>query len=182
MPAAVPQSEDAVPELRRNDKQKALRLENEAVHMNRILFLALSLAMASPLAAAGGPAVYIESAATVDGSNSRDKAKQVDFGSAIAAALLKKEVPVSVVTDPSKSRWTIKSVSSQTEDSTGTKVAKMAFMPFGGVGTYTKFDGTIQVIDNESSAVIYAYNVKKGNFQSAAEAFAKHFKDDFLKK
>ena len=30
--------------------------------------------------------------------------------------------------------------------------------------------------------VLYAYNVKKGNFQSAAEAFAKHFKDDYLKK
>jgi len=24
--------------------------------------------------------------------------------------------------------------------------------------------------------------VKKGNFQSAAESFAKHFKDDYLKK
>ena len=37
-------------------------------------------------------------------------------------------------------------------------------------------------IDNESSGVLYAYNVKKGNFQSAAEAFAKHFKGDYLKK
>jgi hypothetical protein len=30
--------------------------------------------------------------------------------------------------------------------------------------------------------VLYAYNVKKGNFQSAAEAFAKHFKGDYLEK
>ncbi len=88
-------------------------------------------------------------------------------------------MPVLVVTDSVKSDWTIKSVSSQKEDSTGTKIAKLAF---GGGGGFTKFEGTIQVIDNESSAVLFAYNVKKGNFQSAAEAFAKHFKDDYLKR
>ena len=49
-------------------------------------------------------------------------------------------------------------------------------------GGFTKFEGTIQVIDNEASSVLYAYSVKKGNFQSAAEAFAKHFKDDYLNK
>ena len=134
---------------------------------------------ATTVSAADMPRVYIEATETVDASNSKDKAKHVDFGSAIAAALLKKEVPVLVVTDPAKAQWTIKSVSSQKEDSTGTKVAKLAF----GFGTgFTKFEGTIQVVDNESSGVLYAYNVKKGNFQSAAEAFAKHFKGDYLKK
>ena len=128
----------------------------------------------------GSPLVYISASETVDAGNSKDKAKQVDFGASIAAALVKKEVPVTVVTDEKKAQWTIKSVSSQKEDSTGTKVAKLAFGGFGG--GFTKFEGTIQVIDNESSAVLYAYNVKKGNFQSAAEAFAKHFKDDYLKK
>ena len=49
-------------------------------------------------------------------------------------------------------------------------------------GGFTKFEGTFQVIDNESTELIYAYNVKKGNFQSAAEAFAEHFKDDYLQK
>jgi len=154
--------------------------------MKLILTLALFMATASPLAlaasplpAAGGPGVYIEATATVDGSNSRDKAKQVDFGSAIAAAMLKKEVPVMIVTDSAKARWTIRTASSQKEDSTGTKIAKLAFGMGGG---FTKFEGSIQVIDNETSAVVYAYNVKKGNFQSAAEAFAKHFKNDFLNK
>jgi hypothetical protein len=86
---------------------------------------------------------------------------------------------VTVLTDRGKAEWTIKAVSLQKEDSTGTKVAKLAF----GFGAgFTKFEGTIQVIDQESSAVLFAYNVKKGNFQSAAEAFAKHFKDDYLKK
>jgi hypothetical protein len=151
--------------------------------MKRILLVVLSIAMATPLAAASnvGSTAFIEAADTVDGSNSRDKAKHVDFGSAIAAALLKKEVPVTVVTDPAKARWTIKSMSSQREDSTGTKVAKLAFAG-AFAGGFTKFEGTVQVIDNETSAIVYAYNVKKGNFQSAAEAFAKHFKDDFLNK
>ena len=135
---------------------------------------------ASTALAADTPRLYIDASETVDAGNSKDKAKQIDFGSAIAAALVKKQVPVEVVTDRGKAQWTVKTVSAQKEDSTGTKVAKLAF-GFGGSG-FTKFEGAIQVIDNESSGVLYAYNVKKGNFQSAAEAFAKHFKDDYLKK
>ncbi len=127
------------------------------------------------------PRVFIEASETVDASNSKDEAKQVDFGSAISAALVKKKTPVVVVTDLSKAQWTIRSVSSQKDDSTGTKIAKMAFLGAFS-GGFTKFEGTFQVIDNESTELIYAYNVKKGNFQSAAEAFAEHFKDDYLQK
>jgi hypothetical protein len=148
-----------------------------------IAVFATSLVMAAmtalPIAGqAEQPRIYIESAATVDASNSKDKAKQVDFGTALSAALIKKEVPVIVVTDKSKSKWTIQSESSQKEDSTGTKVAKLLL---GGGGNFTQFQGTIRVIDNETSAILYAYNVKKDNFQSAAEAFAKHFKNDYLR-
>jgi hypothetical protein len=141
--------------------------------------LLVALLVASTALAEDTPRVYIQAAETVDAGNAKEKAKQIDFGAAIAAALVKKQVPVQVVTDASKAQWTIKSVSAQKEDSTGTKVAKMFF--FGNTG-FSSFEGAIQVIDNESSAVLYAYNVKKGNFQSAAEAFAKHFKDDYLKK
>jgi hypothetical protein len=123
--------------------------------------------------------VFVESDETVDSSNSKDKAKHTDFGAAIRAALIKKEVPVKVVTDAAKAQFTIKSTSSHREDSTGTKIAKMAF--FGG-GSFSHFDGSIEVIDNESSAVVFAYNVKKSNYQSAAEAFAKHYKNDYLEK
>jgi len=142
------------------------------------VFIALML-VASTASAADKPLVYIQSTETVDASNARDKAKNLDFGTAITAALMKKQVPVTVVNDQSKSQWTIRSVSSQREDSTGTKVAKLAFGSFGG---FTKFEGSVQVIDNATSGVLFAYNVKKGNFQSAAEAFAKHFNGDYLKK
>jgi hypothetical protein len=145
----------------------------------RVFAFCIALLAATTAVAADLPRVFIEATETVDASNSKDKAKHVDFGSALAAAILKKEVPVLVVTDRSKAQWTIKSVSSQKEDTTGTKVAKLAF---GFGGGFTKFEGTIQVVDNESSGVLYAYNIKKGNFQSAAEAFAKHFKSDYLKK
>jgi urate oxidase len=127
------------------------------------------------------PRVFIESSETVDASNAKDKSKQVDFGSALSAALVKKNIPVTVVTDKGKANWTIQSVSSQKEDSTGTKVTKIiAFGAFAG--SFTKFEGTIRVVDNETSAVLFAYNIKKSNFQSAAEAFAKHFKSDYLDK
>ena len=48
------------------------------------------------------------------------------------------------------------------------------------VAASQQFEATVQVIDNATSGVLFAYNVKKGNFQSAAEAFAKHFKNQYL--
>ena len=137
------------------------------------------LLFASAVNAQDKPRVFIEPTETVNASNSQHKGKHIDFGSALAAALVKKQVPVMVVTDQSKAQWTIRSASSQREDGTGTKIAKMALF---GSTSFTQFEGTIQVVDLESSAVLYAYNVKKGNFQSAAEAFAKHFKGDYLEK
>jgi hypothetical protein len=38
------------------------------------------------------------------------------------------------------------------------------------------------VIDRASTAVVYSYNVKKGNFQSAAESFAKNLKNNIAGK
>ena|SRR5688572_7617225 len=145
--------------------------------MKRVL--AVVVLFASTVAAQDRPRVYIDAAETVDASNSQHRGKHVDFGAALSAALLKKQVPVVVVTDQDKAQWIIKSASSQKEDGTGTKIAKMALF---GSSNFTQFEGTVQVVDIESSAVLYAYNVKKGNFQSAAEAFAKHFKGDYLEK
>ena len=127
------------------------------------------------------PRVYIESARTVDASNQEHKAQHIDFGSAITAALIKKNVPVAVVTDKAKAQWTIKTASSQREDGSIAKAARVVAL---GVfaGNTTKFEGTIQVIDNESSAVLFAFNVKKGNFKQAAEAFASNFKSRYLKR
>ena len=141
------------------------------------ILVALML-FASTALAVDTPRVYVDASETVDAGNSKDKAKQIDFGFAIAAALVKKNVPVLVVTDRVKAQWTIKTVSSQKEDSTGTKVAKLASASVPA----SRSSKAIQVIDNETSAVLYADNMKKGNFRSAVEAFANHFKDDYLRK
>ncbi len=132
--------------------------------------------LASVADAKGDFRVFIEESVTEDISNEADEAR-VDFGLAISAALIKKDVPVLVVTDRTKSDWTIRSVSTMKEQTTGRAIVSGLF---GGGGD--KVEGTFQVIDNETTAILYAYNVKKNNFQSAAEAFAKHFKNDFLNK
>ena len=154
-----------------------------------LLFLFVCASAASSVFAQGNPRVYIEAQATMDSAatdmfsskDSESKAGQVDFGSAISAALVMKKVPVMVVTDESKAQWVIKSISSQKEDNTVVKATKI--VTGGGLfgGGFTKFEGTIQVVDIESTGVLFAYNVKKGNFQSAAEAFAKHF-NNYLKR
>ena len=132
-------------------------------------------------AADDGPLrVFIEESATEDISNDVAEGDEVrvDFGVAISAAMIKKKVPVLVVTDEAKSEWTITSASTVKEETTGRAIVSGIF----GVGGGDKFEGTFQVIDNETTAILFAYNVKKNNFQSAAEAFAKHFKNDFLNK
>jgi len=116
--------------------------------------------------------VFIESSETVDASNSKNKAKYGDFTLAITAALAKKHVPVVVVTDLERADFVVRHTSSAKEDSTGTKIAKIAVM--GGLWGSSKFEASIMVIGKASTAVVYSYNVKKGNFQSAAESFAKN--------
>jgi hypothetical protein len=103
--------------------------------------------------------VFVEGSETVDASNSKNKAKYGDFTLAITAALAKKKVPVVVVTDLERADYVIRHTSSAKEDSTGTKIAKIAIM--GGLWGSSKFEASIMVIDKASTAVVYSYNVKK---------------------
>ena len=119
--------------------------------------------------------IFIEEAETMDASNSKNPALYGDFGVAIAAALGKKKVPVLIVTDPDRAEFVIRHTSSAREDSTATKIAKIAVL--GSAAGSSHFNASIMVIDKDSSGVVFSYNVKKGDFQSAAESFAKHLKD-----
>jgi hypothetical protein len=116
--------------------------------------------------------LFIEGEETVDASNSKNKASYGNFSVAIAAALAKKKVPVLVVTDADHADFLVRHTSSAREDSTGTKVAKMVVL--GGLWGSKDFNASMMVIDKATTAVLFSYNVKKGNFQSAAESFAKH--------
>jgi len=124
--------------------------------------------------------LFIEGSETVDASNSKNKATYGDFTLAITAALAKKKVPVVVVTDVERADFVVRHTSSAKEDSTGTKIAKLAVL--GGLWGSSKFEASIMVIDKNSTAVVYSYNVKKGNFQSAAESFAKNLNNNIAGK
>ena len=82
---------------------------------------------------------------------------------------------VGALLDPDKAEFVIRHTSSAREDSTATKIAKIAVL--GTSAGSSHFNASIMVIDKESSGVVFSYNVKKGDFQSAAESFAKHLKD-----
>ena len=154
--------------------------------MKKVIIAAAGLVLlaASMLSAEGRvPAnakFFIEGSETMDASNSKNKAKYGDFTLAITAALAKKKVPVVVVTDVDRPDYIIRHTSSAKEDSTGTKIAKIAIM--GGLWGSSKFEASIMVIDKASTAVVYSYNVKKGNFQSAAESFAKNLNNNIAGK
>ena len=133
------------------------------------MLIALALLTAPGIGQQNWPLVYIDAAETVDSGNSREKAAaQVDFGTAIAAALLKKKTPVTVVTDREKAQWIIESTSAQKQTRTGDL--------FINPRTVTEFEAAFKVVDMESTAVVFGYNVKRTNFQSAAEAFADSLK------
>ena len=81
-----------------------------------VLLVLFVCAFAAPSALAQStPRVYIEADETVDSASAdifsakdkENKAKQVDFGSALSAALVKKNTPVVIVTDKSKAQWII---------------------------------------------------------------------------
>jgi hypothetical protein len=119
--------------------------------------------------------IYIEEAETMDASNTRNPPTYGDFGVAIAAALAKKKVPVMVVTDPDRAEFIIRHTSSAREEGTAAKIARIAVL--GTTAGSSHFNASIMVVEKASTGVLFSYNVKKGNFQSAAEAFAKHLKN-----
>lgn len=95
------------------------------------------------------------------------------FDTFLAAAIIKKQVPVIVVTDRTKADYEITGIAS-------TERAGWAKMLFMGVDNSNDL-ASIKVVELRSSEVVYGYAVKKGNSyrgkQSAAEACAKHLKE-----
>jgi len=126
--------------------------------------------------------VFIEKGNTVDISGEiEDRELKGEFDMAITAAFYKKKVPVTVVLDIEKAGYVIRHSSTRDEDGGATKVVKTIFGA-GGLNPFKRytgveFAGTFMVIRQEDSAILFSYNVKKNNFQSAADAFAKHFKN-----
>ena len=94
------------------------------------------------------------------------------FDTFLAAAIIKKQVPVTVVTDRTKADYEVTGISSSEKAGW----AKMLFM---GVDNSNDM-ASIKVVEIKTNEVVYGYSVRKGNSyrgkQSAAEACAKHLK------
>lgn len=97
----------------------------------------------------------------------------------LKAALFKKDVPVTIVTDPQAAKFILRSAPVVSKEESGAgKIARCAFAYCAGInGTQTV---SVEFIDSSASNVVWAYSVKKqgaSNFQSSAEAVAKHLKE-----
>ena len=104
-----------------------------------------------------------------------------DFGPAIAAAVLKKGTPVTIVTDKKMAAYEIDYTLDSQKGNKGAQVAAGVLAGAWWVGRASD-TASFQVTDLKTSAVVYSYTVHKAGegqkqFQSSAEAFAKHWKN-----
>ena len=111
-----------------------------------------------------GPKIYI--------------APQNGFESYLAGAFTKKSVPAQIVQTEDAADYILSPAPvEQKPESTGGKIARCLFAYCAGIeGSQT---ASVTLIDAKTKAVVWAYNVKKNgssNFQSSAEACAKHLK------
>jgi hypothetical protein len=129
-----------------------------------VLFL---LSIASLSFAQTKPTVYLE--------------PQQGFETYVAAAIQKKSVPVDVVTDKNRATYVLRSAPVEIKsESTGGKIARCLFAYCAGIED--KGNVSVQLIDTNSSKMLWAYSVNKQkggskNQQSMAEAIARHFKE-----
>ncbi|MGH9404599.1 MAG: hypothetical protein ACRD3D_02045 [Terriglobia bacterium] len=101
------------------------------------------------------------------------------FASAVAAALLKKGTPVEVMTSPTAAQY---EVSYSLLSKQGNRGAQVAAGVLAGAWWVGRASVTVSftVADLTSNQIVYSYTVHKAangskQFQSAAEAFAKHW-------
>lgn len=101
-------------------------------------------------------------------------AEPTPFGMALAAALIKKHVPVTTVTDKTKAEFILSETSEAKKEGTGERIAKIAMLGmFAGSGK--SFEATVTVANTEGS-IVFAHSVKKGDFKKAAEDVANAIK------
>jgi|SRR5271157_1127324 len=131
----------------------------------------ICLVAISSFAQLARPTVYIE--------------PQNGFETYLAAAMVKKGVPVDVVTDKAKAIYVLRPSNVEIkQESTGSKITRCLFLYCAGMED--KGSVSVQVIEVSSSKELWAYSVNKQrggkNEQSMAEAIAKHFKEFLNKK
>jgi hypothetical protein len=101
----------------------------------------------------------------------------------LAAALVKKEVPVVVFDHEDGATYTLKAAKIETKEvGSGSKLVNCLFAYCAG--NQDKGNTSVQLV--EAGTIKWSYSVNKGrgekNMQSMAEAIAKHLKSEFFKK
>src|SRR5262245_57523496 len=150
-------------------------MEGEMPRHHCKLGLALLLFSAAALVAQGqeGKSVDQSHGAIEKGSRVYVAPMEGGFDTFLVAAFVKKQVPVTVVTDRKKADYEITGIA----ESEKAGWAKMLFMG----SEQSRELASIKVVNIKSGEVVYGYAVHKGNSyrgkQSAAEACAKHLKE-----
>ena len=146
------------------------------VKVGLYLFLALAIcgasAMGQKAVSDDGPKIFSEA--------------QPDFTMALTAAMMKKKVPAVIVEDKEGAQYVLESAAVDSKDETGAgKVARCLFLDC--IGMNGNSEVSVKLVRSSDSAVVWAYQVRKGNsgplgVQSLSEAIAKHLKNDYLEK
>jgi TolB-like protein len=127
-----------------------------------LLLVAASAGMAQAKTIPPGSKIYVDA--------------EKGFDAYLTAALGKKKVPVSVVTDKEKADYVLEGLATHEEKGWASKIF---------LGHRDTSEATIKLIDIKSGDVVYAYAVHKKNSvhanQSTAEACAKHMKEAIAK-
>ena len=105
------------------------------------------------------------------------------FETYLAAAMIKKGVPVTVVTKEQGANLVLKASAVEIQQqSTGSKFARCMFAYCSGIED--RGTTTAQLVVNDTVAWSYSVNKGRGqkNRQSLAEAIAKHLKDEYFRR
>ncbi len=143
-------------------------------HKRKYALITLGLVLILAAAASGQEGKSVDQSTKAIERSSRIFIAPIEggFDTFLAAAIIKKQVPVAVVTDRAKADYEISGIAS-------TEKAGWAKMLFMGVDNSNDM-ASIKVVEIKSNEVVYGYSVRKGNSargkQSAAEACAKHLK------
>ena len=109
-----------------------------------------------------------------------------DFQTALAAAMIKKKVPIVMVSKQDGSEYTLKAAAVYSKDESGAgKIARCLFAYCAGMNGFSSV--SVELIKTDGDTVVWAYQVRKANsgplgIQSLSEAVAKHLKNDYLDK
>lgn len=142
----------------------------------KIIFLMLFLAVYSGSANAQNGKEFVPASAQHIPAGSKVFVDRMPdgFETYLEAGLVTKKVPLIIVNDIQKADYEISGVS----ESDKAHWAKMFFMG----SQQSSEEASIKVVNLKTSQVVFAYSVHKGNSyrgrQSAAEACAKHLKND----